>query len=77
METSMEWDIDKIIEKAKHKSVAFLNACHACRPGHPLYGRDGNPFRNLAFMATGRVSSDAINWLDRQADEFDSKVGAT
>ncbi len=66
----MTWTIDAIIEHADRKSAEFLNACHACRKDHPWYGKDGNPFANLAFMAQGRIRGDAIDWLNRQAKAY-------
>jgi hypothetical protein len=70
--TQVTWTIDRIVEEADRKTAEFLNACHACRPGHPWFGKDGNPFASLAFMAHGRIRSDGIDWLRRQAKAYDS-----
>jgi hypothetical protein len=72
--TTMQWTLDAIIEHADHKTAAFLNACHACHRNHPWYGKDGNPFQNLAFMAQGRIRSDAIDWLNQQAKVYDREL---
>jgi len=70
----MEWTLDTVIEHADRKSADFLNACHACRPAHPLYSSDGNPWRNLAFMLQGRIRGDAIDWVNKQADAYDRDI---
>ncbi len=73
---SAEWTMERVIEETAHRSAAFLNACHACKPSHPWHGRDGNPFRDVAFMAHGRLPTDAIAWLTARADEYDRERSA-
>lgn len=74
-ETEINERIDAIQADMNRATAEGRNTLHACRKGHPLgSGRDRTDlFRNAAFVLSGRVNREHIEWLNKVANQFHSE----